>query len=462
MTNVLYIHTHDTGRIIGPYGYRTPTPNIDAFFQGGVSFQRAYSAAPTCSPSRAALLTGCFPHQVGMLGLAQRGFEFDTEKHLARFMAALGFQTVLCGVQHEVGYYLDHDVAAGPLGYAVDLTKDHRSYEEADLVYWDAANADSLCEWLVTEAHGEPFFASYGLHATHREFPTTVGLGIDVDSSLPPPTILNRAESREDFARYLTSAKFADENIGRVLGALRDAGLAEDTIVILTTDHGAPFPFGKSTLSDAGTGVMLAMQVPGAKYRGPFDGLISHVDVFPTLCELLGVATPDHVSGVSFAELFTHGTYGGDEAVFAEMNFHTSYEPARSVRTDRWKYIRYFDPDHTKFNLSNIDRSPLKDFYLQHGLAELHKEPEQLYDTYYDPAERNNLIASLEHASVADRMRTLLREHMQRTDDPLSAGPIPIDARWRVNRADAIDPSSKNPDDYLSSGQAHPAKGDKE
>ena len=444
---------------MGPYGYRTPTPHIDAFFKRGVSFQRAYSAAPTCSPSRAALLTGCFPHEVGMLGLAHRGFDFDTDKHLARFLASHGFVTVLSGVQHEAGNYMDHAVDAEPLGYQVQLTGDTHRYEEADLVYWDGANADALCTWLLNHDPNEPFFASYGLHSTHRAFPKTIALDIDVDASVPPPTILNLPESRDDFARYLTSAKFADDNIGRVISALDSAGLADDTIVILTTDHGAPFPFGKSTLYDAGTGVMLAMQVPGATYTGPYDGLISHVDVFPTLCDLLGFPTPDHITGVSFADLFTHGHYAGDDAVFAEMNFHTSYEPARSVRTDRWKYIRYYDDTHQRYNLSNIDRSPLKPFYLERDFATLPKDAEQLFDTYYDPAERNNLIHSDAHAAIADHMRNLLRDHMERTHDPLLGGPIPIEPGWRVDRVEAINAGSKNPDDYVSAGPSPQPQG---
>ena len=74
MKNVLYIHTHDSGRILSPYGYKTPTPKMEDFAGEAAVFRNAYCAGPTCSPSRAAMLTGTYPHQTGMLGLAQRGF----------------------------------------------------------------------------------------------------------------------------------------------------------------------------------------------------------------------------------------------------------------------------------------------------------------------------------------------------------------------------------------------------
>ena len=122
--NVLYLHTHDTGRVVSPYGYAVETPRIQEFCEDAMLFQRAFCVAPTCSPSRAGLLTGTYPHQNGMLGLAQRGFRIDGSRHLARLLAHEGFLSVLCGVQHEVGYYTDHQLAPEALGYEMDLTTD--------------------------------------------------------------------------------------------------------------------------------------------------------------------------------------------------------------------------------------------------------------------------------------------------------------------------------------------------
>src|SRR5690554_1143196 len=100
--NILYIHTHDTGRYIKPYGYSIPTPNLMRFAEQGTLFRQAYCTSSTCTPSRSALLTGRYPHSNGMIGLAHRGFSIhDYDQHLARFLGRHGYETVLCGEQHE-------------------------------------------------------------------------------------------------------------------------------------------------------------------------------------------------------------------------------------------------------------------------------------------------------------------------------------------------------------------------
>ena len=100
--NILYIHSHDTGRYIQPYGHAVETPNLQHLAEQGVLFRQAFCANPTCSPSRAALLTGRWPHNNGMIGLAHRGSRLnDYSQHLARFLKTQGYETALAGVQHE-------------------------------------------------------------------------------------------------------------------------------------------------------------------------------------------------------------------------------------------------------------------------------------------------------------------------------------------------------------------------
>ena len=99
--NILYIHSHDTGRYISPYGHAVPTPNLQNLAEAGVLFRRAYCAAPTCSPSRAALLTGQSPHSAGMLGLANRGFQLgDFRQHIIHTLKGAGYTSALAGIQH--------------------------------------------------------------------------------------------------------------------------------------------------------------------------------------------------------------------------------------------------------------------------------------------------------------------------------------------------------------------------
>lgn len=449
--NVLYLHTHDTGRVVSPYGYGVETPHIQGFCEGAVLFQHAYCASPTCSPSRSALLTGTYPHQNGMLGLAQRGFALDGSRHLARLLSHEGFLSVLCGVQHEVGYYTDHQLAPEALGYEQDITADASGYAEKDLVVWDRENAKRLVSWLESYDGERPFFVSYGQHATHRAWPDAEP-GAE-DFAQPPVNIPNNEVTRADFACYKASVEMADENYGLVLDALERSGHREDTIVLLTTDHGLAYPFEKCTLLDAGTGVLLAMRVPGSHpRRRSFEGLVSHVDVLPTLLDLLGIEKPGYLEGVSHAAFFLGEDDPGDAAVFSEINFHTSYEPARAVRTERYKYVRYFDDTWDRVNLSNIDGSTVKNLYLENGLAERRKPSECLFDLYYDVFETNNVAHDERYAEVLDDMRSRLRDFMERTDDPLLKGAIEIRPEWKVSRRECVAAGSKNPEDYESLG----------
>lgn len=449
--NVLYLHTHDTGCVISPYGYATDTPNMQALAEDGMLFEHAFSVAPTCSPSRAGLLTGTFPHQNGMLGLAQRGFELDGSKHLARLLSQAGWRSVLCGVQHEVGYYTDHALAPAALGYDEDITADASSFSERDLVVWDAENARRLVAWFESGEADQPFFVSFGQHATHRAWPEPEPGAADY--ARPPVNIPSNETTREDYAGYLQSVRMADDNVGLVIDALKRSGHYEDTIILLTTDHGLAFPFEKCTLTDAGTGVLMAIRVPGSTQLGrTFEGLVSHIDVVPTLLDLLGIERPDYLEGRSLAGLFSGEELPGDDAVFAEVNFHTSYEPMRSVRTERYKYIRYFDDEWLRVNQSNIDGSPTKQFFEEHGLADVTKEAECLYDLYYDTYECRNVASDARYADVLAEMRARLHEFMERTNDPLLRGPIEIKPCWKVNRRECVSAGSKDPADYESLG----------
>ncbi|KGF05113.1 sulfatase family protein [Anaerococcus lactolyticus] len=456
--NVFYIHTHDTGRIINPYGYNVSSNNLTNFFRDSLTFQKAFSVAPTCSPSRAGLLTGSFPHQVGMLGLAQRGFVLDYTKHMAQFLKNNGFITVLSGVQHECEYYTDHSKAYKNLGYVYDLTSDSSKYSEEDLLIWDKENSKILCDWLRDYSDEKPLFVSFGLHGTHRKYPSFIDKEFVVNESVPPDNIVNNPSNREDFAKYKTSLKMTDETIGGVLNVLKEMGYFENSLIFITTDHGIAYPFSKCSLKDSGVGVMLAIHTPSNENKGKtFDGLISQLDIFPTICDFLEIEKPEYLQGKSFIDLLEKNSDIDqiviNENVYSENNFHTSYEPCRSIRSERYKYIRYFDKSYNRINFSNIDNSPAKEFLLENGLLELEKDEEQFYDLYYDKYENNNLIDSDGYQLIIDEFRQKLYEKMLETDDPLLEGELKILDNWKVNKKECIEAGSKNPEDYISLGR---------
>jgi N-sulfoglucosamine sulfohydrolase len=274
--NIIYIHSHDSGRYLQPYGHPAPTPHLQRLASEGVLFRRAFSAAPTCSPSRAALLTGQCPHQNGMLGLAHRGFSLnDYKKHIVHTLRDAGYRSVLAGVQH---------VAAKPETIGYDEVLRPKTTSALDVAPGAVAFLDSRPK--------QPFFLDVGFFETHREYhkPTPAD---DPRYLQPPVPIPDTPETRLDMAGYYASARVLDDGVGKVLAALERNGLAGNTLVISTTDHGVAFPLMKCNLEDFGWGVSLIMRGPGVFRGGKVsDALVSQVDVFPTLCEVLGIGKP--------------------------------------------------------------------------------------------------------------------------------------------------------------------------
>ena len=285
--NIVYLHSHDTGRYVQPYGHQIPTPNIQRLADQGLLFRQAFCAAPTCSGSRACLLTGQWAHVNGMTGLAHRGWKLvDYGRHIVHPLREAGYWSALIGEQHVstdptmLGY--DHVVDIG-------TTKVH-------------AIAPAALQ-LLRSGPPQPFFLSIGFFETHREFfePSSVR---DALYGAPPGQLPDTAATRTDMAAFKASARSLDQGVGAVLHGLDEAGLADDTLVVLTTDHGLPFPGAKATLSDRGLGVMLIIRGPGGFHGGHVtDALTSHVDLYPTLLELAGAPIPDGGHGKSLLPL---------------------------------------------------------------------------------------------------------------------------------------------------------------
>lgn len=421
--NILYIHTHDIGRYVQPYGYPVPTPHIQALAEQGVLFRQAFCANPTCSASRAALLTGMYPHNNGMTGLAHRGWSLnDYGQHIVHTLRQAGYTTVLAGVQHVV---------------------DHRRGEPWQVIGYDRwlGHQDPHKQAVAYLESGpeEPFFLSVGFGDTHREF-EPVSDAADPRYCRPPEPIPDTPETREDMARFMSSARTVDAKMGRVFEALDRTGLAENTLVICTTDHGIAFPRMKCNLTDGGIGVMWIMRGPGGFSGGRvIDSLVSQIDLFPTLCELLEIEPPPWLQGVSLMPLIRGETTAVREEIFAEVNYHAAYEPMRAIRTRRWKYIRRYD-DRDRPVLPNCDDSPSKSLWLEHGWAEIPPEREALYDLIFDPNEMNNLVNAPRAAGVLTEMRARLDAWMQETDDPLLKGPVPAPPGAVVNDPDGLSP----------------------
>jgi arylsulfatase A-like enzyme len=429
--NILYLHTHDTGRWIEPYGFFASTPNLMRLAQEGVLFRQAFCAAPTCSPSRAALLTGQSPHAAGMLGLAHLGWSLSKpEQHLANFLRGHGYQTSLCGLQHVATPDRVDD-----LGYATINEQ-------------GAATADEFAIQVLRERSSTPveerapFFLDVGFFEPHRN---RFGFGSDdglTDARyVPVPAGLpDTPQTRRDMADYAAAVQRADYRIGRVLGALRESGEAENTLVIYTTDHGPAFPLYKCNLTDKGLGVSLIICGPGFGGGRVVDSLVSHLDLFPTLCDIANLPRPNSLEGESLCGLANGNVSEIHDALFGEVTFHAGWEPMRSARTKRWKYIRrYIAGDTANPVLSNCDDGLTKRLWMeQNGFRA--QPAEELYDLLLDPQETLNLGAQPEYAAALDEMRKRLDDWMKATDDPLQHEYFAVPTHAKLSDPDAVHP----------------------
>lgn len=414
--NIVVVICHDLGRRLGCYGVPgVRTPFIDAFAATGVRFSNSFCVAPQCSPSRAALWTGRFPHANGVIGLTHGWFGNDLgagERHLAEILREGGYETHLFGLQHEA---------------ADDRRCGHEfrhTRSTADVV---AAEFEGFVR--SPRSGGRPLFLQVGLEEPHRPFPRAAEVAMQpTDSQQVPGYLPDIPVVREDLAAMEASISTADRAFGRMLRALEESGLARNSVIIFTADHGIPFTRAKMTLYDPGIEVALVMRAPGAPAGAVRDELISNVDLFPTLLEFAGLPAAENVHGRSFRGLLAGGEYEPNRFVFAEKTFHTYYDPMRAVRTARWKLIMNFEA--TPWQECAADYACNAHGYPEVAQAlnvppdRMYHAPVELYDLASDPLEQRNLAGAPEHRATRDGLIRELRAWMERTGDPLLAGPM--------------------------------------
>jgi len=432
--NILYVNSHDTGRSIQPYGHAVATPHLQRLAEEGILFRQAFCAAPTCSPSRAALLTGQWPHNSGMLGLSHRGFSLsDYSQHIIHTLRRHGYYCALSGVQHVDGPGRGTASYASRIGYDVILDRKDMPSQ------WGHPMAEQCAAEFLSGQPPQPFFLEVGFGQTHRPFPNPAPED-DPRYTLVPASMPDTPQTRLDMAGFKTSVRTLDCKIGVVLDALRASGLLDNTLVIYTTDHGMAFPGMKCNLTDQGIGVAQIMRGPGGFSGGQVcDALVSHIDLFPTICDLLEVPPPPWLAGCSMMPLVREEAQHIREEVFAEVTYQASYEPQRCVRTRRWNYIRRFD-HRQRVVLPNCDDGPSKTVWLEEGWRDQPRAQEMLFDLAFDPNETNNLAGQPQCAPVLAPMRARLDRWMRETEDPLLKGPVPLPPGGVVNDPDQLSP----------------------
>lgn len=433
--NIVCLHAHDAGRWVQPYGYPVETPHLQRFARESVLFRKAFCTSPTCAPSRVSLSSGLYPHQLGMYGLPHEGWRYaDFSRHWVRILRSWGYETALAGVQHEC---IRADLPE--LGYERLLDTRPRTGE------FYQETIDHVERFLACRNDPRPFFLSIGIDEPHRDNLARPEINLhgkadrfsktrfydparlDSRYTAPPPWLPDLPGIRHDMESYREGVRLMDEYMGRVFHALDHMGYRGNTLVIVTSDHGIEFPGGKMTLTDQGLQVMLLIRGPD---HTPFQGgrviepLVSHLDVLPTVCELLGRTPPAPMEGRSLVPLVRGETDALHDCLFAEMTHHGDRgpEPLRAVRTERFKYLR------RHLDVANVmwHDGPSTPLLREAGWYRRPNAPrEALFDLYLDPLEVCNRIDDPDLQHVRHDLAARLDQWMERTGDPFAHGTFP-------------------------------------
>ncbi|MEX0641391.1 MAG: sulfatase [Pirellulales bacterium] len=394
------------------------TPNIDQVARHGVLFPNAFVSAPSCTPCRSALLSGQYFFRTGR-GAILRGAVWDDS--IPSFPLLLKDAGYHIGETYKVwspGTPEDAPFGAGAFAYEkaggkVNKFSRNATKMVADGMTFDAARNKLLSEvrgnfdaFLAARKSGQPFCYWFGPRNVHRAWKQGSGTalwGIDPDSLCGklPAFLPDVDEVREDFADYLGEVQAFDAEVGTLLARLEETGELENTIVVLTGDHGPPgFPGGKCNLYDFGVNVTLVVRWPGGRGGRVVNDFVNLMDLAPTFLEVGGVKPPDVMTGRSLINVLeseqtglvdptrTWVVTGRERHVDVAREGNLPY-PQRALRTSDFLYIRNFAPDrwpmgaphavttneapsaselarNTRIAFSDMDASPTKAWLVAH------------------------------------------------------------------------------------------------
>ena len=416
------------------------TPAFDRVAADGVLFRNAYCDAPTCGPSRSAILTG-----QSIWRLEEAGNIHSTLP--SKFPTSTE-------ILEAAGYRVGHTSKGWSPGR---LEPGGRTRNPAGDTF------DSFEAFFAEQAADQPFCFWLGSRDPHRPFELGSGAksGKDPAQVRVPPHLPDHDVIRNDILDYYVEVERFDSNVGRAIALLEQSGRLEDTIVIVTSDHGMPFPRAKASLYDFGSRVPLAVSWPAAIPGGTsVDDFVSLSDVAPTLLEAAGLEVHPDMTARSLLPVLTSGRDGqvdpSRDAAFIAMERHDGCRrggkgfPCRAIRVRDHLYIRNFEPTRWPSGSPNakdcargipygeIDSSPSKTFMMENrddpavdALAELAfgTRPEhELYDLRSDPGQLRNIAADRTAAGTLESLRARLMKRLADTGDPRALGkPAPWD-----------------------------------
>ncbi len=422
--NILLIVSEDNGPELSCYGEPyVKTPVLDHFATEGVLFKRAFVPQAGCSQSRAALLTGLYPHQNGQIGLATWKFRLydQSTPNLVRCLKETGYRTGIIGKLHI------NPESAFPF--------DYKKIPSANFARKDISAYAKEAGTFINQSD-QPFFLSVNFPDAHRPFtPQVEGLPdepLTADEVRPLAYFgLDSPDLRQQTANYYNCMVRLDAQIGDLLQILDESGKRDNTLVIYLGDHGADLLRGKRTSYEGGLRIPLIVRWPGKVPKEKIrEELVSTLDLMPTILEAAGAEIPTGLPGRSLLDLFDESEVEWRKYLFTEFQLHSAhnYFPQRTVRDSRYKLIHNLIPGMINpgyaFTLemffpdieNAINTAPEK---VQSAYRIMERPPEfELYDLDNDPYEFTNLASHSGHQLKLKELREVLLEWRQQSSDP--------------------------------------------
>ncbi len=454
--NILFIIADDASRdSMGIYGSTyVETPNFDRIAREGVLFTQAYNCNPKCAPARACLLTGRYSWQL-QEACNHNPFLSDQWAFYPFLLEDAGYCVGYTGKGWGPGEFRGYDASRtkdkiNPAGHPF-LTKKLKP------PYKGIRNTDyagNFEDFLAKSSDEKPFCFWLGTSEPHRYYQQGSGKlsGKDPSKVVVPAIFPDNDIVRNDILDYLVEVEHFDKMVTRAILSLEKSGQLGNTIVVVTSDHGMPFPRAKASLYDAGSKVPLAIRWPkGIKNPGrDVNAFVNLSDLAATFLEAAGLPIPKMMNARSMMDLFADQESKKRDAAYIAMERHDGCRkggkgyPCRAIRTSDYLYIHNFEPSRwpsgspdpsvcaRAIPYGEIDSSPTKTFMMEnrnrHGVAHLAelafgmRPAEELYDIKTDPHQLHNLAGSIQHEATQQSMRQRLFDHLKETKDPRMVG----------------------------------------
>lgn len=430
LPNIVVFIADDAGVDFGCYGNAgIKTPNIDKLAMQGIRFENAFHTSPQSSPSRTSMMTGCFAHTIGTEDLHD---PLDAKTNmLPSYFSQAGYISGSMLKRH----WGDN----GDKQFSI-LIKGGYSPNEGGLEKRTYQNYNQFLDQNINN----PFFLWVGFTDPHRPYnkdntpqvnnPKTVSV---------PPYLVDDIDTRNDLTDYYNEISRMDKDIGIMLDELEKRKLLDNTIIVFLSDNGMPFPRAKASLYDSGIKTPLIFVwknkiKPNSVHN---NGLVSTIDIAPTLLDIVGITPPKSMYGSSISKILYNDTVRGRNYIFAERNWHDSDDYIRCIRTEKYKYI--YNAYYSLPFASSMDITTSESWYalkkaqrngtLTKAQSQIFTCPRpmiEIYDLVNDPFELNNIADTREGVEATKKCPMLIKEWQKQTKDH------PF---WKRKKADNVD-----------------------